>query len=93
MCHAIFSSRSIDGENRSQVILVHCREVRSLILLGVMGLSFGVVSDLWSLRHLRDNADASRPYHLMLLNVVVGSNAELREKVVKVDVCNLVELG
>jgi hypothetical protein len=91
MCYAVFSYLSIDGEHRSQIILVHRRKVRILILVEVMGLSFGVVSNLWLLRHLRDNADARRPY-LLMLRIVVGSNTELREKVVEVDVCNLVEL-
>ena len=92
MCYPVFSYRSIDGEHRSQIVLVHRRKVRILILVEVMGLSFRVVSDLWLLRHLRDYADARRPYLLMLRNVVVGSNTELREKVVEVDACNLVEL-
>lgn len=92
MSYPVFSYRSIYGEHRSKIVLVHRRKVRILILVEVMGLCFGVVSDLWLLRHLRDYADARRPYLFMLRNVVVGSNTELREKVVEVDACNFVEL-
>jgi hypothetical protein len=92
MSYPVFSYRSVDGEHWSQIVLVHRRKMRILILVEVMGLSFGVVSNLWLLRYLWNYADARRPYLLVLRNVVVGSNAELREKVVEVDVCNLVEL-
>ena len=57
-----------------------------------MGLSIRVVSDLWLVWHLWDDANVRGPYLLMLRKVFVRSNAELREKVVEIDVCNLFEL-
>jgi hypothetical protein len=57
-----------------------------------MGLSIRVVSDLWLVWHLWDDANVSGAYLLMLRKVFVRSDAELGEKVVEVDVCDLFEL-
>ena len=57
-----------------------------------MRLSIRVVSDLWLVWHLWDDANVRGPYLLMLRKVFVRSDTELREKVVEVDVCDLFEL-
>ena len=57
-----------------------------------MRLSIRVVSDLWLVWHLWDDANVCGSYLLMLRKVFVRSDAELGEKVVEVDVCDLFEL-